>query len=60
MVTRWCLGDFDADTITAEEGKDFTDHERIAAHLQTGISFVQPYLTWERVTNENTNSLIRQ
>ena len=47
-------------TITADNGKEFADHERIAKELNTDIYFAHPYSSWERGTNENMNGLIRQ
>jgi len=47
-------------TITADNGKEFADHERIARDLCANIYFAHPYSSWERATNENMNGLIRQ
>ncbi len=47
-------------TMTVDNGKEFTDHEKIAKALDTKIYFAHPYSSWERGTNENTNGLIRQ
>ena len=47
-------------TITVDNGKEFCDHELIAAALQARIYFAHPYASWERGLNENTNGLIRQ
>jgi IS30 family transposase len=47
-------------TITADNGKEFADHERIARDLRTDVYFAHPYSSWERGTNENMNGLIRQ
>jgi IS30 family transposase len=47
-------------TITVDNGKEFCDHELIAAGLQTLIYFAHPYASWERGLNENTNGLVRQ
>jgi len=47
-------------TITYDNGREFTDHERMADDLDTAIYFAHPYSSWERGTNENTNGLIRQ
>jgi IS30 family transposase len=49
-----------AHTITADNGKEFADHERIARDLHTRVYFAHPYSSWERATNENMNGLIRQ
>ena len=47
-------------TITADNGKEFADHERIAEKLQTNVYFAHPYSSWERGANENMNGLVRQ
>jgi len=47
-------------TITVDNGKEFCDHELIAAALQAHIYFAHPYASWERGLNENTNGLVRQ
>lgn len=47
-------------TITFDNGKEFADHERIAAELDCQCYFAKPYHSWERGLNENTNGLIRQ
>jgi IS30 family transposase len=47
-------------TITADNGKEFADHERIARDLCAKVFFAHPYSSWERAANENMNGLIRQ
>lgn len=47
-------------TITADNGKEFAYHERIAKALNTKVYFAHPYHSWERGLNENTNGLLRQ
>jgi len=47
-------------TITYDNGREFTDHPRMAKALDADIYFAHPYSSWERGTNENTNGLIRQ
>jgi IS30 family transposase len=47
-------------SITADNGKEFAYHEQIAAKLQCDVYFANPYCSWERGLNENTNGLIRQ
>jgi len=47
-------------TLTADNGKEFADHERIAHALQADFFFAHPYAAWERGSNENMNGLIRQ
>jgi len=47
-------------SITADNGKEFADHQRLDAALDARIYFAHPYHAWERGTNENTNGLLRQ
>lgn len=47
-------------TITADNGKEFAAHERIAEELKTAVYFAHPYSSWERGANENMNGLVRQ
>jgi transposase, IS30 family len=47
-------------TITGDNGKEFSDHRRISAGLDCEFYFADPYASWQRGTNENTNGLIRQ
>lgn len=47
-------------TITADNGKEFAEHEKISEAIKAAIYFAHPYASWERGTNENTNGLIRQ
>jgi IS30 family transposase len=54
------LGDLPVHSITCDNGKEFTDHKRVAKALRTKVYFAHPYASWERGTNENTNGLIRQ
>jgi len=47
-------------TITADNGKEFSYHEKISEALETEFYFAHPYSSWERGLNENTNGLLRQ
>jgi len=47
-------------TITADNGKEFADHQLVSHTLNADFFFAHPYASWERGTNENTNGLIRQ
>lgn len=47
-------------TITGDNGKEFADHRRIRNQLDCTFYFADPYASWQRGTNENTNGLIRQ
>ena len=47
-------------TITADNGKEFAEHEAVARVIEAGYYFAHPYRSCERGLNENTNGLIRQ
>ena len=47
-------------TITVDNGKEFTLHKEITQQLKVAIYFAHPYHSWERGANENLNGLIRQ
>lgn len=47
-------------TITSDNGIEFTRHQTIAEALDADFFFADPYSSWQRGTNENTNGLVRQ
>ena len=47
-------------TMTFDNGKEFAEHETIAAELDVDVYFAHPYHSWERGLNENSNGLLRQ
>jgi len=47
-------------TITKDNGLEFCDHARVAKSIQADMFFANPYASWERGLNENTNGLVRQ
>lgn len=47
-------------TVTFDNGKEFAEHETIAAELNADVYFAHPYHSWERGLNENSNGLLRQ
>ena len=46
-------------TLTADNGKEFANHQTIASNLGATVYFSRPYHSWERGLNEHTNGLIR-
>ena len=46
-------------TLTVDNGSENAGHQEIADKLGMAVYFAHPYHSWERGTNENTNSLIR-
>jgi IS30 family transposase len=47
-------------TLTADNGKEFANHQQVSEALDTGFYFAKPYHSWERGLNEHTNGLVRQ
>ena len=47
-------------TLTADNGKEFADHEEVFKALGAGFYFAAPYHSWERGLIEHSNGLIRQ
>ncbi len=47
-------------TLTFDNGSEFVMHEKIARALEAETYFANPYSSWERGINENTNGLLRQ
>ena len=47
-------------TITFDNGKEFSRHEKITQQTKLRCYFATPYHSWERGLNEHTNGLVRQ
>lgn len=47
-------------TITADNGKEFAGHKKVAEALEADFYFATPYHSWERGLNEHTNGLVRE
>jgi transposase, IS30 family len=47
-------------TLTADNGSEFVEHKKLSSRLGFKTFFADPYSSWQRGTNENTNGLIRQ
>lgn len=47
-------------SLTLDNGKEFALHEELARDTRMDVFFANPYHSWERGTNENTNGLIRR
>ncbi len=47
-------------TLTWDNGSEFADHALADLTLAAKSYFAEPYSSWQRGTNENTNGLIRQ
>ena len=47
-------------TMTFDNGTEFYHFREIESRTGLTVYFAQPYCSWQRGTNENTNALIRQ
>lgn len=47
-------------TVTLDNGGEFADHVRVSRETGAQVYFTKPYASWQRGTNENTNSRIRR
>ena len=47
-------------TLTVDNGKEFAAFKTIEAKTKLTIYFADPYSSWQRGCNENTNGLLRQ
>ena len=47
-------------TLTTDNGTEFAQHAQLSKALNAPSYFADPYASWQRGTNENTNGLIRQ
>lgn len=47
-------------TLTVDRGKEFAGYLELEKKLNVNVYFADPYSSWQRGTNENTNGLIRE
>jgi IS30 family transposase len=47
-------------SMTFDNGKEFAEHHQLTRRLKLDVYFADPYASWQRGTNENTNGLLRQ
>jgi len=47
-------------SFTVDNGKEFSQHQKLTAETGMNVYFCDPYSPWQRGTNENTNGLLRQ
>jgi transposase, IS30 family len=48
------------ETVTADNGTEFHDYQRVERLTGAAFYFARPYHSWERGSNENANGLVRQ
>jgi IS30 family transposase len=47
-------------TITVDNGSEFTKHEVVSREAGVEVYFCDPYSSWQRGANENSNRLLRK
>ncbi len=47
-------------TITCDRGTEFANWQTIGEQLNCSVFFADPYCVWQKGTNENLNSLLRE
>lgn len=47
-------------TATVDRGKEFACHQRVENELGLKLFFADPYSSWQRGSNENSNGLLRE
>jgi len=57
MTTQ--LKRYKADTLTLDNGSEFTNHEDVSDNTGVKIYFADPYASYQRGANENCNMLLR-
>jgi transposase, IS30 family len=59
-LTRLIRGAGRVETVTADNGTEFYDYQRVEGLTGAAFYFARPYHSWERGSNENAHGLIRQ
>lgn len=47
-------------SLTCDNGKEFSKYEEIESIFKCPLYFAEPYSSWKRGTNENSNGLLRR
>ena len=48
------------ETVTVDNGKEFSQHQRIAKELGVSVYFADPYSSWQCGSNEHVNGMVRR
>ena len=60
VINRLRASELPLYSITGDNGNEFAHHEKISEELKIDFYFTDPYSSWQKGTNENTNGLIRE
>lgn len=58
-VIERLLDGLPADSISLDNGSEFSEFRKLEENLHTLVYFAEPHKPWQRGTNENTNDIIR-
>ena len=59
LVIEQLLNDKPLESISFDNGSEFSQFHALEDHLQTVVYFAEPHKPWQRGTNENTNDILR-
>ena len=59
LVIEELLQDLPVNSISLDNGSEFSEFRALEQSLRTLVYFAEPHKPWQRGTNENTNDLIR-
>lgn len=57
MINQLCR--YPAKTLTLDNGSEFARHEEVSQEIGISVYFADPYASWQRGSNENSNMLLR-
>lgn len=58
-VIEQLLDDKPLESISLDNGSEFSQFRELEDHLKTEVYFAEPHKPWQRGTNENTNDILR-
>jgi len=58
-VIQQLLSGFPVNSISLDNGSEFSEFRKLEEHLHTLVYFAEPHKPWQRGSNENTNDIIR-
>ncbi len=59
MVIEKLLKDLPVESISLDNGSEFSEFRKLEESLNTLVYFAEPHKPWQRGTNENTNDMVR-
>ena len=59
LVIEKLLRDLPVESISLDNGSEFSEFRKLEEHLFAPVYFAEPHKPWQRGTNENTNDIVR-